>query len=40
MGKNFYAVRVGAIPGIYTDWEEAKKQIINSTKDLKQKKKQ
>lgn len=27
MGKNFYAVRVGAIPGIYTDWEEAKKQI-------------
>ena len=27
MRKNFYAVRVGAIPGIYTDWEEAKKQI-------------
>lgn len=27
MGKKFYAVRVGATPGIYTDWEEARKQI-------------
>ena len=25
--KKYYAVRVGAEPGIYTDWEEAKKQI-------------
>lgn len=28
MGKNFYAVKVGRVPGIYTLWDECKKQVI------------
>ena len=27
MKKNYYAVRQGRVPGIYTHWEECKKQI-------------
>lgn len=27
MGKKYYAVKVGRIPGIYQTWDEAKEQI-------------
>lgn len=27
MGKNFYAVRIGRVPGIYKTWEECQKQV-------------
>ena len=25
--KNYYAVRIGKTPGIYTDWEDCKAQV-------------
>jgi len=31
-GSKFYAVRSGRVPGIYTDWPSAQKQIVGWTK--------